>query len=792
MNSSIRGLRNLLEDIEESFDETRTYGPGDHNIMDLITEVHETLKQLDLPIQSYHHAKNKDVDEGTVADFKTALDVLERELSAAFHEIQPDYRLQLDTRLGAGPNDRRRSPLTRRSSTSASAAESNHDRSSHTSSTSLLPPYSPGIGSSHNMSTIQSETIPGSPTTEEKEVYQRSASENAATELGMPLSSDWRSPFATPDPMSISIEEASQMILQSDRNLAADFARPRSSTGPLLSGNLSGSSHLPDRELNSTTDDQRLAKVRSEPLQLISMDVEPREYAIRPKDLGRRHTMLRADGATPLSIDVAKGDMSVGLVTRASDIAHLSPKDAVQDSGHRSRSNSGTSIVFATRSVETGERTESTASELAPISAPITSRSGNTGAFTDTTPEPKGLNIIYGSESEASMLEAQRNEHPQTASGELGHERNLLQNERDPVLPLIAQEATIAPSPDRPPPPPPPLQVTETNSVAPTSPQKINAPPVPRRLPPKPPTPRRKPKIPKSPSAYRVVNATRSESTSSDEELYTTSKPSSPIAISHTTLNQAATSDIAHNGADAGEMHDDLHAQQTDGKQSKARESYRQNFYNARVEYTPSETPEVSSPGSASVPSPTSFHGSLNSHKPSQESLSQIAPRHSTSTISSRDSHVSLKQSSSISQMQPPIVERPKYSRYRSRMQIRSERPIQDAFHVDSANEIKPRASIYSEKETVSIDDSKTADPASARTDDSRHNEDVANEARSPSVLSENSAYAFPKIDRSSSATSPPVTAVDQAAEEQMDSGWYAPGVDTTESAELDEERVYQ
>ena len=232
----MRTLRNGLEEVEEIFDDSRTLGPDDLKLLDQVGRSRDLLDRLDLSLQSFRCSKHKDVNERAVADLKTDLDVTARELGVAFEAFSTgEIPLALDTRNIADIADSK-SPSTNRQSASSSKDDSAQEpRSSRTSSAwSLIPQDSPSKGISFDIPHMHLDTNTQRQLSQEKEVYNPSAaSKNSVVEPTVSL--DWRSPFASPDPMSISIEQASSIILGGDDYLTPSLARPRSITGELHS-----------------------------------------------------------------------------------------------------------------------------------------------------------------------------------------------------------------------------------------------------------------------------------------------------------------------------------------------------------------------------------------------------------------------------------------------------------------------------------------------------------------------------------------------------------------------------
>lgn len=222
LSSSVKNLRNVLEELEDL-----ELGPEDVNLETQIAQSRELLERLNLSLQSYHSSQITDVDGSAVADFKTSLDVIGQELTAAHDALSMgEIPLQLDT----APIPALASPSSHWASTSASAVESGQE---HHESTRTSSAYS-FIAKANPWTQDDSEEETPS---DEKEAYGLGTSHLQNSASNKPVittkpSVDFRFPFASPDLMSISIEEASTMILRDDDTLSSNPQDPRSKTSP--------------------------------------------------------------------------------------------------------------------------------------------------------------------------------------------------------------------------------------------------------------------------------------------------------------------------------------------------------------------------------------------------------------------------------------------------------------------------------------------------------------------------------------------------------------------------------
>ena len=274
-----------------------------------------------------------DIKENVVADFKTSLDVTWKELRFAHDAITTgEIPLKLDT-SGIPPAA---SPSAGWDSVSTSIADSEQERrpSTQTSSArSLLHPEGSEKGLTDGWQPRDAS--------EEKEGYDLGAAylgqsannyiASAATTL-----LDWRSPFT--DPMSIDIEQASTMILNSDDSSSPNMkARPRSTTEPptfTKTRNVAPPGRVDTHSLGLATAlmnidaDQEDSGTARHPSSTLSEPLRSEISMIR----GLQHERISSHGASAL-------DQMPALL--ASNTGHLSPNTVSSKLHRRRRSQSG-------------------------------------------------------------------------------------------------------------------------------------------------------------------------------------------------------------------------------------------------------------------------------------------------------------------------------------------------------------------------------------------------------------------------------------------------------------------
>lgn len=530
-------MRNVLEELEELeiFGESLEVCTDDMRLSDQIGRTCKLLQRLDFSLRSYQCSQNKTVDEDTVSDFKTDLDVMDQELTTTYETMSTgEIPLKLDTRdIPAFA-----SPVSKWDSTSPSAVESAHERrpSSHTSSA-WSTAVRESLGNRINPSPLlQDAPVDEWQPSEEKEVYDLdpSSMESPNTRTiatATTPSLDWRSPFASPDPMSISIEEASNMILRDDDMPTPFPATPKSPITPQSSFNTRPD--IPQRSserqllsgLGITPEQRSIEPSNAQAETMMEVMSRPRAASECVQPIWQKSSAGQIE-STSSKLHATRSHDSFNRVpirrlsgSRIED-KHLSPNAIVQDFGRRSRNNSAASITFSTRSVDTGD----------PTSDGYAGRSSVDGVRKD-------LSVVLESESddEAYVAPGSQSEYSD------GNQQSTTLTDDEPRQP--------PPSPTRKPPPPPPPR-----KLAPPVPSRKPPPlpPPPARTPPSPPKQTRVPKIPKRSPTYRVVNATQPDESSSDEDgVYASSKPSSSVASDPPLNSQVEGQQAPHVSTDA-------------------------------------------------------------------------------------------------------------------------------------------------------------------------------------------------------------------------------------------------
>lgn len=541
----MRRLRNTLEEVEEVYDDFRTLGPDDLQLLHNVLKASETLQQLDQALQN--HVRNADVRESDVGDLKTSLDVLARQLSTGLETVTTgEIPLQLDTSA--------RSFLPSRGVSSSSATgDSRPGRKSSQASSSWS---SAQRDSASYPDTTGSERAEGlQKPSSEKELYDSNkVLLSPSTSLGefKRPSLDWRSPFASPDPLSISIEEASTLILTPDEELPLSAVRSRSGTGstvfaqpyasPRTEENVSETTPAVTEESSTTTGDDRrdVSPMPSgSPSPIIDDPPSPRRELTPspPLTVDESPPLPKIDAASSPTLTVSeppppppppKDDvaisptMTVDIPAASDDVATvpLSPPSNAPTSPK-----AGALSPVATQHFP---RRLSESSFLSPASAAMHRTRSN---------RSQSLSSLKKASEDASIM-------PVRSTGSSSQQiwvNRSLNGLNLQLVPLSVPENATGPAQDAP---------KEERSVA-TSPQQISSqcperpatptstslqnspahsPPPPTRKPPPPPTRRsvRTETRTVRMSSYRVVNASPIDVDSSDDDLYGASPPTSP------------------------------------------------------------------------------------------------------------------------------------------------------------------------------------------------------------------------------------------------------------------------
>ena len=209
---SARKLRNLLEEIEEGFEDASPLGPYESEVLQQVVASHAILQQLDGLLRAQRRSLDGTDPDGTaIADLKTALDVTSDHLAAAHETLSNTAKieLRLDTAsltqtpsMVSNLNSVSLFGMPRKLSTGSSVLSGTKDRSSGRSSiTEATESTTSGAMETHTASVKHVATTLG-----------RTSLDSRREPF-----SPWQSIFA-PDPLSVPLEEASAFIM-SDRHL---------------------------------------------------------------------------------------------------------------------------------------------------------------------------------------------------------------------------------------------------------------------------------------------------------------------------------------------------------------------------------------------------------------------------------------------------------------------------------------------------------------------------------------------------------------------------------------------
>ncbi|KAK3684466.1 hypothetical protein LTR37_020243 [Vermiconidia calcicola] len=775
LTTSVRKLRNVLEEVEEAWDSTHTLGPDDVKLLQKVENAGELLRQLDLALQTHRCSNHVNVRESDVEDLKTELEVKTHKLSLALEAISASaIELKLDTdvptvkTLSHGPSPSNTAD-SKSSRTSSAWSLVNRDTASQSSASETPSTY---FGNTND-----------DRSSEEKQVYDfgeaflHALSPSSPDTEALPLL-DWRTPFAFPDPLSISIEQASSIILGTDDALTLSAARSRSGTGSTVYAQppTAASGH-----------EERVQGTSSDSSQSYEQPADGACYedsqVLNPS--GSTHSLLQEsaehvtetevkvvnDAETPARIHTAMSDESLSARSprRYSESSHLSPQSATREFGRRSRSGSIASITESTHEVQAVDGTEDVPSRD-PSSAAIGLDEHHVDLQQDRA---------AGSEGSPGIL-----------SPDIDTE--LVVDESKPVDDLSTAIDcafhSIGPVPCK-------LSLPPTGlDSRPNGARQDVSPPMPARLPPPPPKPRQR-RVRKRASSYRVVNATPSDIETSDDELYTISKPSSPTTITSGDHHPNMSVDIPRVSI-ADHDAEVLQLLSTDGglnihinrTQSERRQSTLSN------EASPTQDVELSTSRIAAVEGGNKsqpghiVHQAKSSRTPSPELFASSASQHAQSSI---------KSSTSSKATPPPVPKRPERARYKNRLQNEDGRPAAAIPQREPAavtdKELVPGLGLeFNNKLVPQTGLAVNNKPEVRRNVRPRVSVDAAMNVRSPS----SSTRAGSSVRESVRHTRPASTSHFDAPRTSPHGlgsdvvGWYAPGTDHTSVSDLERERI--
>ncbi|TKA74421.1 hypothetical protein B0A55_06213 [Friedmanniomyces simplex] len=231
---SVRKLRNLLEEVEESVDSGSAVGPHESGIDEQAARCHDVLSRLGMGMQPHEYYSGPTYhvrpSEDAIADLRTAIDVACHQLSVAYEasSSKDGIPLQLETNSW--------SPMPSHKAKSASVSATSDDTrklSTSSSAWSLVQPESSTGGST--IDDVSATTSPALKprSSEEKQVCSPTSTTPAGGSAVSRRVSGWASTFAL-DPLSIPMDQATAFILSEDSPATSDRAH-LSPGGPAVS-----------------------------------------------------------------------------------------------------------------------------------------------------------------------------------------------------------------------------------------------------------------------------------------------------------------------------------------------------------------------------------------------------------------------------------------------------------------------------------------------------------------------------------------------------------------------------
>lgn len=810
----MRNLRNALEEVEADYDPTRTLGPDDVRLFNQIGRSHDILSRLDLVLESYKTLAPEEVNMNAVSDLKTALDVTTHQLRLAFEATTTgEIPLKLDTR--DFPNHPR---------ASASIEDSSASRSRKSSTWSLAQRDTPRSPGTSDATSFHNDRVDRS-ITEEKQALQTTESAAADARASM----DWRSPFA--DPLSMSIEEATSFIQAGDDDLSMSaYARPLSRSRA---------------ESNVSVATETFVSAPASP------DMERKPLAAQADQPRANELQMPSNATVDAPIQVVDTE-SASTATQTefqsvhearAEYSHLSPETATRELAlKRVRSGSNASAISdaVIESVPPpapgmkGDAPPDTVGSEAMTSRPSSSPRRETQDIPSSSvallSDPSAVDsasLLTTSPPAAQADPIEQSPQLQTGDGErataqsapaVGDFVDDLTRTMEAVfagdrqIPAQTSPLQEPVAGDRTPP-----QAEE--QAAPASP-----PPPSRRPPPPPPAVKRvKPtvKLRGVQSKYRIVNDAPDES-SSDEELYSSSRPSSaPKTKSPSSAQDAAvltpTIQIDQSALDDVEQREEADAGISHGSSSQPSEHAHlpQTVYKPPNPTKPSiftgkQSSETASPKHVQAGTPiakirpqsppeqrsttSSMSTSPQPQSPRSPPLPPSVRKRVGAAVKAGDEVLGKEIETRLqgNSKPPPVPPRPRsrYNRPRAATAISSpamlsgkEIAVESGLEThdgllstkESGHRLLPRVSVDHALSVAAQDSFSTAPEATVHLDGTRHARSASTSQLPPPQLS-------PQLSRS------PVAA---GLNGHRMTGWNAPGADETPQNELDGERVY-
>ena len=586
---------------------------------------------------------------------------------------------------------------------------------------------------------------------------------------------DWRSPFASPDPLSISIEEASAMILAEDEEEVTSATRSRSGTGSTVFVDDSKHDGQADVGLGLTTsssagESTSTSTATLQPIQQSDVPIENHDHQLlQDEPTEGLASPKKLDRGSPLPNNENGRTRALSLTPAVQDeTGHLSPKSAATEFARKKRNSSITSITAKHNDIRSPlepnegtqieeESDQASETSISPFDTDSTARAPITGEQPQSSTEAlyRPSTVAFGS----GHRQIPERSIPPWPAFDVG-----VQDPKD------IQAATRAPPamPKRQPPPPPP------------KPRRVRT------------------------SSYRIVNASPLDSPSSEDELYTTSKPSSPTAQTRAAPPIKTHTVIPKVSIDASACEEDT------GK-----------GFGAYIAEAPSKPPDKENQRTMDDPSRMRILASaLRSKFSTQESSismfkqSETKPAEGQPHRSTSDSATARRHSIAVPPSQdtsndnapalpsrpppPPVPRRPPQQRYRRASQNQKTRPAPSTTQTSPADIHQSESSLATEKE-LAPESGLEVEASGLEVQDKLHvaiqphqlqqrvSVDAALNVDSNSLLANGRSHGTSGHIRS--ASTPQVEPASSDPDPLL-TGWYGPGIDSTTTTELERERI--
>ncbi|WPG98759.1 Hypothetical protein R9X50_00155300 [Acrodontium crateriforme] len=225
LNTILRKFRNILEEIEDAFDDGETIGTEKNRVIERVIKGRYILLKLDLALQHYRgsSANQQNPSATALADLFTSIEVCTNNVSNAFYAMGRTEQNETQS----DPLARIAAQSPRFPSLSVTSSDRGHIPSVVSSNWSSGNASEPPLGSTAtDFASVRPSIDLGRSQSDDKQINaSQSTLFHSPASSTSALSAEWRSPFAFMDPLSVPLEDASSFILADGPSTAREEGR---------------------------------------------------------------------------------------------------------------------------------------------------------------------------------------------------------------------------------------------------------------------------------------------------------------------------------------------------------------------------------------------------------------------------------------------------------------------------------------------------------------------------------------------------------------------------------------